>query len=70
LNVAEPDKEEITGGWGKLRNVKHYYLSFSPNMIKVIRSVVMNWSEYGGHKEPTRNAHIFSAGNAERKRTL
>jgi hypothetical protein len=40
-------REEVTGGWGKLRNEEHHDLYSSPNFIQVIRSRRMKWVRHG-----------------------
>jgi hypothetical protein len=41
--IFEPQREEVTGEWGKLHNEKINDLYFSPSIVRVIKSR-MRWA--------------------------
>jgi hypothetical protein len=41
--VCGTEREEVTGGWRKLRNVKPHVLYCSPNIIQVIKLRKRRW---------------------------
>jgi hypothetical protein len=42
--IFEPKRDEVTGEWRKLRNVKLNDLYSSPNIVRMIRSRRMRWA--------------------------
>ena len=46
--IFVPERDEVTGEWGRLHNEGLYYMYFSPNIILVIKSGIMRWA---GHME-------------------
>jgi hypothetical protein len=45
--IFGPKGDEVTGGWRKLYNEELHSLYFSPNIIRMIKSMRMRWT---GHK--------------------
>ena len=41
--IFGPKRDEVTGGWRKLRSEDHCYLYSSPNIVRVIKSRRMRW---------------------------
>jgi hypothetical protein len=44
LRMFGPKRDEVTGGWRKLRNEELHNLYFSPNVIRMIKSRRMRWA--------------------------
>jgi hypothetical protein len=43
--IFGPKTDEIIGGWRKLHDMELHILYSSPNMIRMIRSRIMRWTE-------------------------
>jgi hypothetical protein len=41
--IFGPKRDEVTGEWRRLHNEELYGLCFSPNIIRVIKSIRMRW---------------------------
>jgi uncharacterized membrane protein len=41
--IFGPKRDEVTGGWRKLHNEDLHNLYFSPNIIRMIKSIKMRW---------------------------
>jgi hypothetical protein len=48
-------KEEVAGGWRRLRNEELHNLYTSPNIIRVIKSRRMRWAEHVERMEEREN---------------
>jgi hypothetical protein len=44
--VFGPKWDEATGEWRRLHNKELYALDFSPNIIRVMKSIRLKWSGY------------------------
>jgi hypothetical protein len=44
--IYGPKRNEITGGWRKLRNEKLHNLYSSPNIIRMMKSRRVRWAGY------------------------
>jgi hypothetical protein len=44
--IFGPKRDEVTGEWRRLRNLELYDLYSSPNIIRVIKSRIMQLSGY------------------------
>jgi hypothetical protein len=44
--IFGPKRNKVTGEWRRLHNEEVYNLSFSPNIIQVIKSRRIRWSEH------------------------
>jgi hypothetical protein len=47
--IFGPNRDEVTGGWRKLRNEELHNLYSSPSIIRIIKSSRMRWA---GHVVP------------------
>jgi hypothetical protein len=63
-------REEVAGGWRRLHNEELYNLYSSPNIIRVIKSKRMRWSEYVACMREMRNSYSILYGKPEGKRPL
>jgi hypothetical protein len=54
--ISGPKREEVAGGWRRLRNEELHDLYTSTNVVKVVNSMRMRWA---GHVE--RNGEIRNA---------
>jgi hypothetical protein len=54
--IFEPKRDEVTGGSMKLHNEELHDLYSLPNIIRMIKSMVMRWAGHvgrkGGRKKP------------------
>jgi hypothetical protein len=67
--IFGPKRDEVTGGWRKLRNEELHNLYSSPSIIRVIKSRRMRWAGHvAGMME--RNAYRILVGKPEGKRPL
>jgi hypothetical protein len=65
--IFGPKRDELTGEWWKLHNVKLHILYSSPN-IKQIKSRRMRWAGYTAHMEEEGNMYKVLMGKPEGKR--
>jgi hypothetical protein len=63
-------RDEVTGGWRKLRNEEHHNLYSSPSIIRMIKSRRMRWAGNVARMGENRNAYRILVGNPEGKRPL
>jgi hypothetical protein len=42
--IFVPKRDEVTGEWRKLNNEKFNDLYYSPNIVRVIKSIRMRWA--------------------------
>jgi hypothetical protein len=54
------ERDEVTGGWRKLRNEEFHNLYSSPNEIRMIKSRAMGWIGYVAHMGERRRIHTES----------
>jgi hypothetical protein len=47
--IFGPKRDEVTGGWRKLRNVELHNLCYSPSIIRMIKSKKMRWVGHVGY---------------------
>jgi hypothetical protein len=60
----------MVGGWRKLYNEELHKLHFSPNIIRMINSRRMKWTEHVEHVRKKRNADRILVGRPEGNRPL
>ena len=46
MRIFGPKRDEVTGEWRKLHNEELNDLYCSPNIVRVIKSVTMRWTEH------------------------
>jgi hypothetical protein len=65
--IFGPEKDEVTGGWRKLRDEELHGLYSLPNIIRMIKSRRMRWE---GHvaRMGKMNANTILVRRPERKR--
>jgi hypothetical protein len=49
--IFGPNRDEVTGGWGKLHNEELHNLYSSPSVIRVIKSRRMSWARHVARME-------------------
>jgi hypothetical protein len=55
--IFRPKRDEVTGDWRKLHSEELHYLYSSPNIIRMIMSRIMRWTEHVTRMEAKRNAY-------------
>jgi hypothetical protein len=70
MRIFVHKREEVAGGWRKLRNEELRNLYASPNIIRMIKPRRMEWVGHVAHIRDTRNAYIILMENPERKISL
>jgi hypothetical protein len=55
--IFGPKRDEVTGGWRKLRNEELRDLYSSPSIIRIIRSRGMRWAGHVARMREKRNAY-------------
>jgi hypothetical protein len=68
--VFGPMRDEVTGGWRKLRNKELRDLYSSPSIIRIIKSRRMRWAGHVARMCEKRNAYKLLVGKPEGKRPL
>jgi hypothetical protein len=68
--IFGPKREEVTGDCRKLHNEELHNLYSSPNIIRIIKSRRMRWTEKLAQMGESRNAHRIFVGKTEGKRPL
>jgi hypothetical protein len=61
-------RDEVTGGWRKLRNEELHSLYSSPSIIRMIKSRRMRWAGDVARMGEKRNAYRILVGKLEGKR--
>jgi hypothetical protein len=67
--ICGSKRDEIIGGWRKLNNEEHHNLYSSLNIIRMIKSRRMGWTEHVAHMGGKRNAYRVLMEKKEGKRT-
>jgi hypothetical protein len=68
--ISGPNRDEVTRGWRKLHNEELRDLCSSPNIIRIIKSMRMTWTENVARMVEKRNAYRLLVGKPEGKRPL
>jgi hypothetical protein len=65
--IFGPKRDEVTGGWRKLRNEELHNLYSSPSIIKMIKSRRMRWAVNVARIGEKKNAYGILMGKPEGK---
>ena len=68
--IFGPKRDEVTGEWRKLHNEELNDLTFSPNIIHVIKSRRIGWAGRVARMGEKRGVYRVLVGNPEGKRPL
>jgi hypothetical protein len=68
--IFGPKRDEVTGGWRKLRNDELHNLYSSPSVIRMIKSRRMRWAGHAVRMWKKRNAYRILVGKPEEERPL
>jgi hypothetical protein len=63
--IFGPKRNEVTGGWRKLRNEELRDLYSSPSVIRIIKSRRMRWAGHVAGMGEKRNAYRLLVGKPE-----
>jgi hypothetical protein len=66
--VVGPKRDEVTGGWRKLRNEELHGLYSSPSIIRVIKARRMRWARHVARMGEVRGAYSILVGRPEGRR--
>jgi hypothetical protein len=67
LRVFGRKRDEVTGEWRKLHNEE---LNSLPNIVRVVKSIIMRWTGHVARMEEERGVHGVLVGKSEGKRPL
>jgi len=70
MRVFEPNRDEVTGKWGKLHNVELSDLYSLPNIVRVVKSRRMRWEGHVARMGQGRVVHRILVRKPEGKRSL
>jgi hypothetical protein len=65
-----PKRDEVTGGWRKLRNGELHGLYSSPSIVRVIKARTMRWAGHVARMGEVRGAYNILVGRPEGRRPL
>jgi len=65
--IFGPKRDEVTGEWRKLNNVKLNDLYSSPNIVRVIKSRRMRWAGYVARMGERRGVYRVLVGKPEKR---
>jgi hypothetical protein len=68
--IFGPKRDEVTGGWRKLRNEEQHGLYSSPSIVRVIKARRMRWAGYVASMGEVRGAYNILVGRPEGRRPL
>jgi hypothetical protein len=68
--ISQSKRDEVTGGWRKLRNEELHNLYSSPNIIRMIKSRWRRWAGNVAGVGAKRNAERILVGKPEGKKPL
>jgi hypothetical protein len=68
--IFGPKRDEVTGGWRKLRNEELRDLYSSPSIIRIIKSRMMRWAGHVARMGEKRHVYSFLVGKPEGKSPL
>jgi len=65
------ERDEVTGEWRTMHNEELYYLFYSPNIVRVIKTRRMRWADHVARMGEMRVAYRVLVGKpAREKKTL
>jgi hypothetical protein len=65
--IFGPNRDEVTGDWGKLHNEELHNLYSSPSIIRIIMSRRLRWAGHVARMGEKRNAYKILVGKLEGK---
>jgi len=68
--IFKPKRYEVTGEWRKRHNGELNDLYFSPNIVRVIKSIRMRWAGHVAHMGERRGIYRVLVGKPEGKGPL
>jgi hypothetical protein len=68
--IYGPKRDEVTGGWRKLRNEEFHKLNSSSNIIRMTKSRRMRWAWHIARMWDKRNTCRILVGMPEGKKSL
>jgi hypothetical protein len=68
--IFGPKRDEVTGGWRKLRNEELHGFYSSPSIIRVIKARRMRWAGHVARMGEVRVAYNILVGRPEGRRPL
>jgi hypothetical protein len=68
--IFGPKRDEVTGGWRKLRNEELHNVYSSPSIIRMIKSRRMRWTGHVASVGDKRNEYRILVGRQDGKRPL
>ena len=68
--IFGPRRDEVTGEWRRLHNEELNDLYSSPNIVQVIKSIIMRWVGHVARMGEERGVHRFLVGKPEGRRPL
>jgi hypothetical protein len=68
--IFAPERDEMTGEWGKLHNEELRDLYSSPSIVRIIKSRRMRWAGHVARMGQKTNAYMLLVGKPEGKRPL
>jgi hypothetical protein len=68
--IFGPKRDEVTGGWRKLRNEELHGLYSSPSIVRVIKAKRMRWAGHVARMWEVRGAYNILFGRREGRRPL
>jgi hypothetical protein len=68
--IFKPKRDDMTGGWRKLRNEELHNFCSSPNIIRMIKPRRMRWEGHVARMGAKRNVYRILVGKPKVKRPL
>jgi hypothetical protein len=70
VRIFGPKRDEVTGGWRKLRNEELHGSYSSPGIVRVIKARRMRWAGHMTGMGEVRGAYNILVGRPEGRRTI
>jgi hypothetical protein len=68
--IFGPERDEVMGGWRKLRNEERHNFYSSPSIIRIMKSRRMRWAGHVARMGEKRNVYRVLVRKPEGKRPL